>query len=132
VKGLCIRWLFMAGAVLIASYLIEGIQVQTPFRALFAAAVLGILNAFLRPFLLILTLPLNLLTFGLFTLVINAMMLKMASAVIPGFDVIGFWSALLGALVISLVGWIISALVNDRGRIEVIELWRGRDGTWRP
>ena len=129
-QGLLIRWLILTGAILLASYLIGGIYVSGFFPAVFAAAMLGILNAFFRPILIILTLPINLVTFGLFTFVINAMMLKMASAVIPGFDVYGFWSAIFGSLIISVTSWLLTSFVSGRGRIEYIDLRKREDGYW--
>ncbi len=74
-----------------------------------------ILNVFFKPILIILTLPVNILTLGLFTLVINAALLKIASALIPGFDVHGFWPAVLGAVIISVVNWLLGTLIADRG-----------------
>ena len=126
-KGLVIRWLVLAAAIMAASYLLEGIEVKGFFPALGAAAMLGILNAFFRPILLILTLPINILSLGLFTFIINALMLKMASGVIPGFDVRGFWTALLGALIITLISWLLNAFISERGRVEFIDL-KKRDG----
>ena len=84
------RWLILTAAITIASYIIEGIKVDGFSNALLAAAILGMLNAFFRPILIVLTLPINILTLGLFTFVINALMLKMASGVISGFEVRGF------------------------------------------
>ncbi len=129
-RGLFIRWLVLTFAILCASYLIDGIWVSSFFSAFFAAAMLGILNAFFRPVVLLLTLPINILTLGLFTFIINALMLKMASAVIPGFHVYGFWAAVLGALVISVVNWLLSSFINDRGRVEYIELRRRNGNRW--
>ena len=126
-KGLVIRWLVLAAAIMGASYLLEGIEVKGFFPALGAAAMLGILNAFFRPVLLILTLPINILSLGLFTFIINALMLKMASGVIPGFDVRGFWTALFGALIITLISWLLNAFISERGRVEFIDL-KKRDG----
>jgi len=126
-KGLVIRWLVLAAAIMAASYLLEGIEVKGFFPALGAAAMLGILNAFFRPVLLILTLPINILSLGLFTFIINALMLKMASSVIPGFDVRGFWTALFGALIITLISWLLNAFISERGRVEFIDL-KKRDG----
>ena len=83
-----------------------------------AAATLGILNAFLRPLLILLTLPINILTLGLFTFLINALMLKIVSEIIPGFYVYGFWTAILGALIIGTVSWLLNAFVGGRGRVE--------------
>jgi len=119
--GLLIRWLILTVAIIFASYLLDGIHISGFFSAFFAAAILGILNALFRPLLLILTLPINILTFGLFTFIINALMLKMASGVIPGFEVHGFWTAVFGALIISVVSWLLNSFVSDRGRIERVD-----------
>ena len=130
-KGILIRWFILTLAILLSAYVIDGIVVTGFFPALFAAAVLGILNAFFRPVLLILTLPVNIVTLGLFTFVINALLLKMASGVISGFDIHGFWAAVLGALVISVVSWFLNSFVSGQGRIgpnEVIDLKRRGDG----
>jgi putative membrane protein len=127
-RGLAIRWITLTAAILMASYLLDGIRVGGFFSAFMAAAILGILNAFFRPIAIILTLPINILTFGLFTFVINALMLKMASGLIEGFDVYGFWTAVFGALIISLVSWLLNSYISGRGRVEVIDLRpRGRN-----
>ncbi|MCE5244633.1 MAG: phage holin family protein [Syntrophobacteraceae bacterium] len=126
-RGLFIRWLVLTFSIAAASYLISGIYVSGFFSAFFTAALLGVLNTFLRPVLIILTLPINILSFGLFTFVINALLLMMASGVIPGFHVYGFWSAVFGSLVISIVNWLLNSYINDKGRIEYIDL-RKRDG----
>jgi len=119
--GITIRWLTLTFAIIVTSYLLDGIQVSGFFSAVFAAAVLGILNAFFRPIILILTLPINILTMGLFTFVINALLLMMASGIISGFNVLGFWSAVFGALLISVVSWLINGFIGDRGTVEYID-----------
>jgi len=127
VRGILLRWLFLTIAILAAAYLLGGIEVSGFFSALLAAALLGFLNAVFRPILLILTLPINVLTLGLFTFVINALLLMMASGVIGGFYVHGFWSALLGSLIISVVSSLLSSFISDRGRIEYIVLEKRGD-----
>jgi len=117
-RGVLLRWLVLTVAVLIASWLLDGIYVTGLFPAFLAAATLGILNAFLRPLLILLTLPINILTLGLFTFLINALMLKIVSEIIPGFYVYGFWTAVLGALIIGTVSWLLNAFVGGRGRVE--------------
>lgn len=129
-KGIVIRWLILTAAIMFASYVIDGIQVKGFFTALFAAAILGILNAFFRPILIILTLPINILSLGLFTFIINAMLLKMASGVISGFQVYGFWSAVFGSLLISLVSWALSSFINAQGRMEYIDLKKKDGDRW--
>jgi len=117
-RGVLLRWLVLTAAVLVASWLLDGIYVTGLFPAFLAAATLGILNAFLRPLLILLTLPINILTLGLFTFLINALMLKIVSEIIPGFYVYGFWTAVLGALIIGTVSWLLNAFVGGRGRVE--------------
>ncbi|HUV59236.1 MAG TPA: phage holin family protein [Desulfatiglandales bacterium] len=129
-KGFFIRWLILTAAIMFASYVIDGIQVKGFFTALFAAAILGILNAFFRPILIILTLPINILSLGLFTFIINALLLKMASGVISGFEVYGFWSAVFGSLLISLVSWALSSFINEQGRMEYIDLKKKDGDRW--
>ncbi len=110
---LAAKWLILTVAVLAAAYLIDNIHVSGFFAALFAAAAISFLNMFFRPILLVLTLPINIMSLGLFTFVINALMLKMASAIIPGFDVVGFWSTIFGAITISIVNWFLTMVVAD-------------------
>jgi len=130
-RGIIIRWLILTIAMITTSYLIEGIRLESFFAALFAAAVLGILNAFFRPVILLLTLPINILSLGLFTFVINAVILLMASGVINGFKIDGFFSALLGSLLISLVSWILNTFINEEGNVKYIDLkYNKNKNTW--
>lgn len=128
-QGLFIRWLILTVAIVVCAYLIEGIYVSGFLSAILAAAFLGILNALLRPLLLLITLPINILTLGLFTFVINAVLLLMVSGVITGLEIRSFWSALGGALIISLISWVLLSFISDRGRVEYIEL-RKHDSRW--
>lgn len=128
-RGLLIRWIILTGAIAVTPYVVKGIHVRSFLTALLAAAVLGILNAFLRPLLIILTLPVNVLTLGLFTFLINGLLLKMASGVIPGFDVQGFWAAVFGAFIISVVSWALNTMIGGGGRVDVIDL-KKRGGRW--
>lgn len=130
-KGIFVRWLVLTGAIIIAAYLVDGIQVSGFFSAFFAAAILGVLNAFFRPVVVILTLPINILSLGLFTFLINALMLKLASGIIPGFDVFGFWSAVLGSLLISLVSWLLSSFINEQGTVQYIDLKYKGGNRWQ-
>ena len=98
-------------AVLAAAYILDGVQVKNFLTAFFTAAALGFMNAVFRPILLVLTLPINILTLGLFTFIINALLIKMASGVVPGFDVVGFWTAIFAALIISIVNWLLGVLL---------------------
>ncbi len=130
-NGFFFRWMILTVAILVTSYLMDGIHVSGFLSAFFAAAILGILNAFFRPILLVLTLPINILSLGLFTFVLNAVLLMIVSGVIPGFDVYGFWSGLFGSLLISLISWIITSFINDRGTVEYIDLKKIRRNRWR-
>ena len=107
-----LRWLLLAGALLLVAYLYPGVQVHSFGSALLAAAVLGLLNTLLRPLLVLLTLPVTLLTLGLFLFVINAAMFWTAAQVLQGFHVSGFVAALIGSLIYSLLGLLIDALTK--------------------
>jgi len=111
-RTLLLKWLINALALFITTYLVKGIEVSGPGAVLMAAALLGILNALIRPILIILTLPINIITLGLFTLVINGCMLWFVSLLIKGFVIQGFWPAVIGALLISLVSWFINWLIH--------------------
>jgi len=129
-KGLILRWLISTASIMLASYLVNGIRVSGFFSALLAAVALGILNAVLRPILIILTLPLTILTMGLFIFIINALMLVMASGIIPGFVVQGFWPAMFGSLIISIINWVLSMFINEQGKIEYIQLTKKGKDRW--
>ena len=129
-RGIVVRWLVLTAAIFMAAYMIDGIRISGLPAAVLAAAVLGVLNAFLRPILLILTLPLNILTLGLFTFAINAILLMMASGVISGFTVDGFGSALLGSLFISIVSWLLTSFINEHGTVQYIDLTRKGGNRW--
>jgi len=109
-----LRILLNAVAVFLAAQLIPGINVASLGTALLAGLVLGLVNAIGRPLLILLTLPATLLTMGLFIFVINAACLGLAAWFVPGFTISGFWAALFGALVISLISWLLSALLTDK------------------
>jgi putative membrane protein len=110
--GLLIRFLFGVAGLWLAAQVVPGIAYDSLSSLLAAALLLGIINAVLRPVLVILTLPITLVTFGLFLLVINAGTLKLTSIFLHGFHVHGFWSAFWGALVVSVFGWIGSAIAK--------------------
>ena len=100
-------------AVYIASYILPGVQVDNLQTILIVAIILGALNAFIKPILVILTLPISIITLGLFTFVINAVLVLLVSAVVPGFMVDGWLPAILGAIVLSIASTILSTLVKD-------------------
>ena len=96
-----INWFLYALAIAITAYILPGVRLDGIFSALVTAAILGLVNGFLRPVLFIFTLPLTILTLGLFTFVLNALMVLLAAAIVPGFVVTGFWWAVLFSLVLS-------------------------------
>ena len=108
-------WLVNALALIAVAYLMPSISVSSFMAALVAALVLGLVNAIIRPVLVLLTLPVTVLTLGLFILVINALLFWFVGSILEGFHVQGFWGALLGSILFSIVSWLLSALVlKDR------------------
>ena len=105
-----VHWAIVAAALWVAASVVPGVTVTTVPALLIAAFVLGLVNALVRPILTILTLPITILTLGLFYLVVNAAAFGLAAAVVPGFSVAGFGSAVIGALLVSLVSWVLGAL----------------------
>lgn len=103
-----INWLIATIAVIVTAYILPGASMPNFVTALLVALVLGLLNVFIKPLFVILTLPINILTLGLFTLVINAVIIMMVSALVPGFKVDGFWNAMLFSIVLSIVMWLIN------------------------
>jgi putative membrane protein len=110
--GIIVHWLISAASLVIAAYLIPGIEIRGLGTALIAPLVIGLVNATIGFILKILTLPLTVLTLGLFWLIINALMLQLAAALVPGFYVSGFWSAFFGAIILSLVNMLLRSLVG--------------------
>jgi putative membrane protein len=116
--GFLVRVLVNAATIALGAALIPGIRLDGATPALLAGVVLGLINALVRPALVVLTFPLTLLTLGLFLLVLNGLCLAATAWMVPGFDVDGFLPAVLGALLISVVSWVLTAFVSDRGRLE--------------
>jgi putative membrane protein len=116
-----LRWAIMTVAVMVASSLIHGIRYDTVAALIGAALLLGILNAFVRPVLLLLSVPLILLTLGFFILILNGLMLYLVPSIVIGFHVDSFGSAFWGAIVISIVSWLLSAFFRGSdGRVHVL------------
>lgn len=105
-------WILNAVALLIVAYILPGISVASFWSALIAALVLGLLNTLVKPVLVLLTLPVTIVTLGLFLLVINALVFWFAGSVLKGFQVNGFWWALLGALVYSIISGLLSRVIT--------------------
>src|SRR5437867_173618 len=125
-SGLLIRWFVNAVALWLTSKVVKGIEIHGVPSLLFSTMMLGFLNAFLRPLLLLITLPLNILTLGLLTFLINGFMLKLTAAAVVGFEVHGFWAAVLGAFMLSVISFALNLFVSDAGRIEYIYIHRVR------
>jgi putative membrane protein len=96
--------------ILVVSYLLPGVLLTGFVSALIVSLVLGLVNAFIKPFLVLITLPINILTLGLFTLVINALLIMLVSYLVPGFKVDGFWWALIFSVTLSITSWLLSLL----------------------
>jgi putative membrane protein len=111
-----VAWLINAAALFVLPYVFPWVKVDTFVAALVAALALGLVNALVRPVLLLLTLPVTVLTLGLFIFVLNGLLFWMVASFVDGFHVSGFWSALFGAIVYSLISWAIAAIVLPRPR----------------
>jgi putative membrane protein len=132
-----IRWLVITAAILLCSVLIPGIRVDSLSTAFISAGALGLINVFIKPALIILTLPLNIITLGFFTFIINAFLLRLVAYFISGFYVGGFFAALGGALVISLVSWLANRFIvgtgnkpRTPGNQDYIDLEQKSSGKW--
>lgn len=97
-------------AIVVAAWIVPGLQLAGVLPALIAGAILGVVNALVKPVLLILTLPLTLVTLGFFIFVINALCLGLTAAIVPGFEISGFWAAFFGSLLVSIVSWILNGV----------------------
>ena len=107
-----LHWLVAALSLGVTAYIVPGFKISNVFAALIAALVVGFLNIVLWPILAVLTLPLTLITFGLFLFVVNALVLKFGAALVPGFSIDGFLPAIVGAVVLTLVGWLARFVFN--------------------
>jgi putative membrane protein len=128
-EGFLIRAVVVGIGLWLASKIISGIGFDSTGTLIAAALLLGIVNAFVRPVIVILTLPITLLTLGLFLLVINALMIMLVANFLPGFIVAGFWPAIGAAIVVSVTSWVMSGWIGPRGRIEVMTVRQPR-GRW--
>lgn len=111
--NIIIRWLISAAAIIITAYILSGVSVNGIVAALVLAVVLGIINAFIRPILVLLTLPISIVTLGLFTLVINAVLIMLAAKIVPGVTVENFWWALIFGVVLALVHALLKSFDRD-------------------
>ena len=106
-----INWAVTTAAILISAYFLPGVAIRSLGAAIITALVLGFINAIIRPVLLVLTFPLTIVTLGLFILILNALLILLTSAVVPGFEVRGFWWALLFSLIFSVVSFLLHRIV---------------------
>jgi putative membrane protein len=124
-QGFVVRMLITAVGLALAAWVVPGITMSGPGTLLFAALLMGIVNGFVRPVVIVLTLPLTLVTFGLFLLVINAGMFGLVAWMLSGFAVSGFFAALFGWIIVSVFAWIASWYIGPQGRYDVIVIGRG-------
>ena len=111
---LLLKWLIMATSIMLAAYIIPGVVIKGFFAALWVALFIGIINVLVKPFLILITLPINILTLGLFTFVINALLILLASSIIKGFEVKGFWVAMLFSIVLSIINFLLGYLLGTK------------------
>ena len=123
-KGFVLRLLISALGLWLASAIVPGVRIEGFDTLLIAALLLGIVNAIIRPLIIILTLPITVLTLGIFLLVVNAAMLGIVASILDDFSVSGFFSALFGALIVSITGWIASWYIGPNGRFEILIIRR--------
>ena len=123
--GLLVRLLISAAGLWLAAEVVPSIEFRGLGTLLLAAVLLGIVNAVVRPVLVVLTFPITLVTLGLFLLVVNAAMLGLVAWLLDGFSVGGFWPALGGSLIVSLTSWVASWYIGPKGRVEIMVV---RDG----
>jgi putative membrane protein len=109
---LMLKWLIMAVSIVVAAYVIPGVTLASFWSAVWVALFLGIVNVLIKPILILVTLPINILTLGLFTFVINAVLILLASSVIKGFQVNGFWTAMLFSIILSIVNYVLSHIIG--------------------
>jgi putative membrane protein len=118
--GFILRGLIAALGLWAADSMLDGITIDSAMTLVLAGLLLGLVNAIVRPFVLLLSLPALLLTLGLFLLVVNAAMLGLVALMLPGFKIAGFWTAVGAALIVSIASWIGSWFIGSKGRVEVI------------
>lgn len=123
-SGIVVRLLIIAVGLWLATTFVSGVHAEGPVTLLWAAIWLGLVNAMIRPVIVLLTLPITLLSLGAFLLVINAAMLGLVAWLLDGFRIDGFWPALLGSVVVSITAWLGSAFIGPNGRYEILVIDR--------
>ena len=122
--GFWVRFFITACGLLVATWLLEGVHLGGAASLVLAALVLCAVNAIVRPIMLLLTLPITVVTLGAFLFVLNGAMLGLAALLVPGFIIDGFWTAVLGAIIISLTGMVANWFIGPKGRVEIIVVRR--------
>lgn len=122
--GIVLRLLITAAGLWLADVLLEGVAIDGALTLVLSAAVLGIVNAVVRPVLMLITLPFTIITLGLFLLLLNAMMLALAGGLVPGFEIDGLGSAFLAWIIVSLTSWLASGFIGENGSYEVMVVRR--------
>ena len=117
--GFIFRAVIAALGLWLATLWVNGIRIDSPLTLVLAGALLGVVNAFVRPIAVILTFPFTIVTLGLFLLVVNAGMLGLVAFFLPGFRIDSFWAAVWAALIVSITGWIGSALIGSNAKVEI-------------
>ena len=118
--GFLLRAAITALGLWVASEILAGLVFDSTSKLIVAAILLGVVNAFVRPLAFILTLPITVVTLGLFLLVLNAGMVALVAWIVPGFTITGFWTAVGAALIVSLVSWAASSVIGSNGRVEIL------------
>ena len=113
---LLIRWIFFTLAIIFVAWLVPGIFVENFQSAMLVTVIIALINIFIRPLIVFITLPINILTLGLFGLIVNALLFMLAGYIAPGFYVDGFWSAFLGSIVLAFLGLIINMITLNDGK----------------
>ncbi|MDZ7673190.1 MAG: phage holin family protein [Halanaerobiales bacterium] len=111
-QGMLAKLIITMAALFITSYILSGMSIQGLFSGFVAALILGIANVIIKPIFIVLTLPLTLITMGLFLFIVNGLMLWLAAAIVPGFFIAGFWTAVFGSIILSIVTWFLNSVLD--------------------
>ena len=120
IKTFLVRWCVTSISIMVVAHIFSGISADSWRSILVAALLLGVINAFIKPIILFITLPLNILSLGLLTFVINGFLLWMVSGRVKGFEVKGFWAAVLGSVFISIVSFVLNVMIGDGRRVKIL------------
>ncbi len=123
-QGFVLRWIIASLGLAVASLLLPGMEIRSIGTLLGAALLLGLVNAFIRPIVILLTFPITIVTLGLFILLINAAMLGLVASLLDGFVLSGFLTALFGSIIVSITSWIAAMYIGPTGRVEVLIIRR--------